>query len=179
MSAILKIWDDYISPASNAGMDIGSSVLQFKDLWIDGVIYADEIQLDTAGKVQFRDVTIYIHSNTDGYLDLVADLGVRITKGIFQHALNIQTGTTYLITSNDEIVLLNHATDDVVVTLPAATGSGKVYYIKNINTGAVTVDGASSDTIDGELDILLANKYDSIIIVDGAANTWYILVDNR
>ena len=131
MGAIIKIWNTYISPASDKLLDLGSSTLRFKNLYLSGLI------------------------------------------------LTIQTGTTYTILTTDDIVLLNHATDDVVVTLPAATGSGKVYYIKNINTGVVTVDGASSDKIDNDTDILLANRYDSIIIADCAANTWYILVDNR
>ena len=131
MGAIIKIWNTYISPASDKLLDLGSSTLRFKNLYLSGLI------------------------------------------------LTIQTGTTYTILTTDDIVLLNHATDDVVVTLPAATGSGKVYYIKNINTGAVTVDGNSTDQIDGADDILLANRYDSIIIADCVANTWYILVDNR
>ena len=50
------------------------------------------------------------------------------------------------LNAQDELVLCNGT---FTVTLPPASGSeGKIYYIKNIGSGTVTIDGNSSETID-------------------------------
>ena len=85
---------------------------------------------------------------------------------------------TYNVVATDYLILCDKATA-MTVNLPATTGSGRELVIKNINTGMVTVDGNLSDTIDGVATILLASQYDSITIVDGATNKWYIITDNR
>lgn len=81
--------------------------------------------------------------------------------------------TTYTVTKNDEVVVCDSATP-FTVTLLAATGSGQTYAIKNINTGAVTIEGASSDTIDGDLNQLVYED-ECIQLVDYAANAWVII----
>ena len=43
MGAIFKIWDEYISPAVDLEMDIGSTLLRFKDLYLGGDAYLDSI----------------------------------------------------------------------------------------------------------------------------------------
>lgn len=83
-----------------------------------------------------------------------------------------QTGT-YAVLAGDEAVICNSATA-FTVTLPAAAGSGRKLYIKNINTGDITVDGDSSDTIDGETTQVLS-QWDSVQIIDYAANAWVIV----
>ncbi len=42
--------------------------------------YVDHILLDAATKLYLRDTDIYINSTDDGYLDLYADTGIRVTK---------------------------------------------------------------------------------------------------
>jgi hypothetical protein len=61
----------------------------------------------------------------------------------------------------------------MTVTLPAATGSGKEYRVKNINSGTVTVEGNSADTIDGELNQSLY-QWEGIILVDYATGKWVV-----
>ncbi len=41
----------------------------------------------------------------------------------------------------------------------------KVYEIKNIGTGDITVDGHVSETIDGSLTYIMTHQYDSMTIV--------------
>jgi hypothetical protein len=89
-----------------------------------------------------------------------------------QRAVTTKT-TTYTITKADEVIVCN-STTPFTVTLPVATGSGQTYAIKNINTGAVTVEGDSSDTIDGSLNQSL-NQWDDIQLTDYAANAWVII----
>jgi hypothetical protein len=60
------------------------------------------------------------------------------------------------------------------VTLPAATGSTKRLTIKNIGAGLITVDGASSETIDGQLTQQLA-QYDCMTIIDYVSGAWAII----
>jgi hypothetical protein len=79
--------------------------------------------------------------------------------------------TTYTVLTTDDVVLCNGT---FTVTLPAATGSGKVHNIKNIGTGLITLEGNLEDVIDGELNQTIY-QWENIQVVDGAANTWYIL----
>ena len=80
---------------------------------------------------------------------------------------------TYTATVNDEIIVCNKGTA-MTINLPAASGSGQRFDIKNIGAGAVTIDGDSSDTIDGETTQAL-NQWDSIAIIDYATNKWIII----
>jgi hypothetical protein len=88
--------------------------------------------------------------------------------------LNIQIKTdTYTLDAADDIVVCNKSSA-MSINLPAASGSGKLFHIKNINTGTVTVDGNSSDTIDDETTQLLG-QWDTLSIVDYASNKWVII----
>jgi hypothetical protein len=79
---------------------------------------------------------------------------------------------TYIVLVSDETVICNKTTA-FTVTLPTAV-VGQKFTIKNINTGTVTVDGASTDTIDGIADQTLG-QWDSITIQCYAANKWGII----
>ena len=85
--------------------------------------------------------------------------------------------TTDTPTVSDEVIICN-STTAFTVNLPAATATGQKYLIKNINTGTVTVDGATTDTIDGELTQSLY-QYDAIQIVDYAAGAWIIVQEKQ
>ncbi len=82
--------------------------------------------------------------------------------------------TTYTATVNDYILIGNHATTAFTITLPAATGSGQVLIISNINAAVVTVDGNASETINGSLTQTL-NQWDSIMICEYGTGVWNIL----
>ncbi len=87
--------------------------------------------------------------------------------------VNIITGATTL-TKFHSTVLCNSASN-FTVTLPTAVGiSGRLYTIKNISTGIVTVDGNGSEKIDNALTVLLSIKFSYINIISDGSN-WYIL----
>jgi hypothetical protein len=71
-------------------------------------------------------------------------------------------------------------TGGVTITLPGAAtvGSGAVVYIKdrdgNAAGSAITVDGAGSETIDGNLTFSLSSNYQSITLLSDGSN-WSIL----
>jgi len=76
------------------------------------------------------------------------------------------------IAVTDETIICNKTTA-FTVTLPAGV-VGQRFNIKNINTGTVTVEGDSSDTIDGELNQSIY-QWESIQLQCHIANTWEIL----
>jgi len=83
--------------------------------------------------------------------------------------------TTYSISSDDYFIECTSGTFNV--TLPTAVGSaGKIYVIKNSDTGVITVDTTSSETIDGVLTKTL-NQYDSVIFESNGTN-WVIVGDS-
>jgi hypothetical protein len=84
----------------------------------------------------------------------------------------VQT-TTYTAVPTVDVVVCN-AAGGFTLSLPPATGSGKLFHIKNINTGAIVIDGDSGDTIDGETTQSM-NQWDSISIIDYLANKWIII----
>jgi hypothetical protein len=88
------------------------------------------------------------------------------------NTVTIQT-TTYTVLSTDNLVVCN-STTAFTVTLPAASGSGKIYHIKNINSGTITLEGNSSDTIDGDLNVPII-QWDDVSVIDYAANKWVIV----
>jgi len=103
---------------------------------------------------------------TNGTFDLT-------TTGTVYFIGAITTATdTYTILVSDQTVICNKATA-FTVTLPTAV-VGQKFTIKNINTGSVTVDGAGSDTIDGQANVVLS-QWDSVQLQCYAANKWGIL----
>lgn len=74
MAELLKIYNDYMCPASDALLDLGTSVYQFKDLYINGKAYIDglgeSILLDSAVSINFRDANTYVKSVNENELSL-------------------------------------------------------------------------------------------------------------
>jgi len=60
------------------------------------------------------------------------------------------------------------------VTLPAATGSGLAYALKNIGSGTITLARAGTDTIDGATSQTLY-ALDKLAVLDAAAGKWDVL----
>ena len=87
--------------------------------------------------------------------------------------VNTITGATTLGVAHS--VVLCNSVAPLTVTLPPAAGiAGRMYTIKNISLGAVTVDGNASETIDGALTSILPLQYAYIKIISDGLN-WYIL----
>ena len=79
--------------------------------------------------------------------------------------------STYGILVSDKVVLATSGS--FTATLPTAAGcTGQVFDIKNSGTGIITIATTSSQTIDGNLTIIL-NPYDDITVVSTGSN-WII-----
>lgn len=87
----------------------------------------------------------------------------------------------YTLTDSDSVVLVDAASNDVIITLPTAVGvSGRQYTLKRVDGSgqAVTIATTSSQTIDtvGTTALLAArNKYATV--VSNGAN-WFIIANN-
>jgi len=85
----------------------------------------------------------------------------------------VATATT--LTADHFLVVVDTSSTNITITLPAsALHKHRVYTIKNIGTGKVTIDANGSETIDGETTIELTLQYSYVTIVcDG--DEWFII----
>ena len=56
MSAIFKIWNTYISPATASGLDLGSDSLPFANLYLSGVGYLGSLEM--SGNIELSDYSV-------------------------------------------------------------------------------------------------------------------------
>lgn len=78
---------------------------------------------------------------------------------------------TYTVTSNDDVIVCNCASGTTIY-LPDATGTGKMYYIKNINSANATVECQGADVIDNGITSISLGQWESLRVVDSAACQW-------
>ena len=151
-----------IKPKTDNTLDIGTSALEFKDLYLDGLAYIDglgETMLVATDKaIQFRDTAISINSSTDGQLDIDADTEIEITSPTVDiNASTVVNISTDLIVGDDltlqsDAVVLNFGADsDVSLTHVADTGL--------LLNGASAIQFRDSalainSSADGQLDII-------------------------
>jgi hypothetical protein len=110
-------------------LDIGTSGVQFKDMYLDGLAYIDgfgeSTLFATTTKVQFRDTGLYINSSVDGQLDIVGDTEVQIAAPTLD--LNATTAATL---------------DTALFTLTATTLDIDAATAVTIDTANITITGA-------------------------------------
>lgn len=92
-------------------------------------------------------------------------------------AASLSTKTSnYTITTNDNIIIADATSNDVTLTLPAASGNAGISYRieRKDSTVAyeVIIDGNSSETIDGVITRTLKGQYEAVDIVCDGSN-WY------
>jgi uncharacterized metal-binding protein len=73
------------------------------------------------------------------------------------------------------VQLVNATSGAVTITLPTAVSNGACFIIKKTDSSAniVTIDGASSETIDGDLTYKLYDQYNYVEIVSNGTN-WVV-----
>lgn len=87
------------------------------------------------------------------------------------------TASSDTLTPEDYAVLCDCTSNAITINLPAVSGNtGLIYIIKKIDSSvnAVTIDGNSSETIDGSTTAVINTQYESVTIMcNGSA--WYIV----
>ena len=89
--------------------------------------------------------------------------------------VSISSATT--LSETHHVVLCNASGGAFTVTLPASSGVlGRIYHIKKTDSSAnaVTVDGNSSETIDGGTTATISTEFESIMIICDGSN-WHII----
>lgn len=88
---------------------------------------------------------------------------------IFSAGVTAKSGA-YTVAATDRGQLLD-CTGTWTLTLPAAAtaGAGFAFALRNSGVGVITIDGAGSETVDGELTIALAAGASAVIVCTGAA----------
>lgn len=133
-----------VLPKTTGTLNIGSDLLEFQDIYIDGTAYIDglgrNILVATDKKVQFRDAAIFINSSVDGQLDIDADTEVEIATT----TLDVNATTTDI-----------SGTLTVGSTLTASSGGSLTGTWSNL--GTVTTVVINGGTITGITDIAVAD----------------------
>lgn len=160
----------------------GAKILCTCAFGVNGNLVFDDSRSIVVGDSS-SDKTLTITNAGSGVANLVVEGGITATTlGGTLSATNVScvvttlTGNTTL-SSSHEVVLCNASSGAFTVTLPAvASSSGRKYYIKKIDSSSynVTIDANSTETIDGELTVVLVARYDCVEIVCDGSN-WYIL----
>ena len=126
--AIIKFWDSYFSPATNQGIDIGSSALEFNDLYVGNMAYINSLDLErlgddldvdgydfhSMGSLYGVDNNIGIDMGTDGEITASADsliyinspeviVSNNLTVGATTDTLTLSVGADSVIASMDTI----------------------------------------------------------------------------
>ena len=82
----------------------------------------------------------------------------------------------YTPSLNDDIILCNCTAGAITINLPTAVGNTKIFNIKKTDssTNAVTVDGNGTQTIDGDLTLIIFGEGDSYTLISDGAN-WKVI----
>lgn len=162
--------DNYVARYTSSGNIEGTNEL---------IYYPDE-GLSIGNGAAGVDYYLFFNGQTnDGYFEWKEDEdyfnfadGLRI--GHSEYYLNSVETSDYAMTpSTTGRVIITNKTTAITVTLPAATGTGRVLTVKNINLGVCTVEGNGTETIDGNLNVTL-NQWDSVTVLDYATGKWIV-----
>ena len=88
----------------------------------------------------------------------------------------VSANQTLTATNGYVTLLVNASSSAVTLTLPTAAVNAAIYTIKKIDssTNSVTIDGDSSETIDGAATIVLKDQYNYVQIVSDGTN-WVVI----
>ena len=174
-----------IKPKTDNTLDIGTSSLQFKDIYIHGSAYidglAEDILVATDKKIQFRDTGLFINSSTDGQLDVDADTELEITAP----TVDINASTAVLISNDlkldsDAAVLGFGADNDTTLTHTDGTGltlnstnkltfGDAASFVQQSSNGVLRIDGEATIDLNAATAVTVSNdlKLDSDAAVLG------------
>lgn len=154
--------NEYIDSLADGYLDLcATTAIRFRNATADTDVLLEFFGTSATGQVYWMEDEDYFR-----FVDCLKTEGGRKVN------VSIPT-TTYSVLATDEAVVCN-STTAFTVSLPAASGSGRKLYVKNINTGTVTVAGNGSDTIDGVTTQALG-RWDAVVLIDYAANAWIIV----
>lgn len=109
-------------------------------------------------------------------------LMARVAEGAYVAVSLMDREIPYrVVTATDDIeiydsVVLVDSASPVTVTLPDGLNlDGKVFHVKRVGAGDVTIDTTGSDTIDGAASVAIANQYESYMLVCQAGDSLFAI----
>jgi hypothetical protein len=128
--------------------------------WVTG-IYTGTTTGAVEGQFYIQDKYLYIYKDsTFRRINISRDSTTTITD-------------TYTQLGTDNTIICNKATDFTLTLLPSANFTDFTLTIKNINTGVVTIDANTAETIDGQL-VQYLYQWDCIKLYTNGTN-WFII----
>lgn len=118
----------------------------------------------------------FIYNSTDGELQVYNGSWGSIGGSSIRTVASKTFADTPYSASVGEDVIVDASGGDVTVNLPAASGnSGQTILVKKTDSSVntVTIDGNGTETIDGNLTLVISNQYDSYELVSDGSG-WYV-----
>ena len=179
--------DGQLDIAGDAEVSITSPIVDIDastGIALDGANLNSAWTVNAANKIQFRDTGLYIHSSTDGQLDIVADTEIQIAATTIDINGNVEISGTAAITGiatfTDDIIIGDGKTIGSASDVDAMTiaSNGQVTFTQTLIgtaldiSGDIDVDGTLIGTaldISGDIDVDGTTNLD-VVDVDGAVN---------
>lgn len=159
--------------------DLGTSSIGWKSIYFGSNDSAARTTRIIAGAVSASwTFTLPTAVGAIGKMLTTTDASGATTWRFADKVLASQTSSPVTATGDETVIPVDATSGAITVNLPAAAtiGSGKRYIIKKIDssTNAVTIDGNSTELIDGAQNTTLNTQYESLeIICDGTG--WHII----
>ena len=140
--------DTNIIPDADDTYDLGSSGLQWKDLYVDGVAYLDEIDADSAEIGNINIAGNQIDANGD--LTLMSQVGDVILNAAGGDILLQDSGTQYgaLTNNSDNLIIKSGSTTNLTMSGANLTTAGTVTTGGNITVGGTKINRTGALTLD-------------------------------
>jgi len=170
-------------PSADDTADLGKTGNQWKDIYIDGKAYIDElgedmiVDQDGSSKILFRNTDIYIHSGADDELDIVSDGEIHLTAPILNIDASTRVDIAGPLTLSTDGATINFgadpATPDIVLTHVADTGlklssvaAGNLLHLQSTEAGAavgpvIVIERDSASPADNDFGGMILFKADS------------------
>jgi len=170
----VEIIDGVLQPTTTNDVDLGTTSLEFKNLYLAGTI---DLGTNTITDGTMAGNWAFGGGNFSGVGTIGS--GAITSTGII---LGLRAVTTkyvsYTATTSDDIILCDATGTEFTITLPSASAeTGRVFLIKKIdstdNVVSIHAD-ASGEMIDGLWSQDLTSQYDSVPVVSDGSN-WHIL----
>lgn len=132
---------------------------------------------------QFSSIRIYANTNIflgTGSTSVVQVSSTRayLLKGLNLATTSVKTGD-YTIATGDCIVRVGTCGSAPTITLPATPAVGDIYIIKDTvgeaATRNITIDGNSTDTIDGSATFVMNANYQSVTLYANSTTSWSVI----
>lgn len=89
----------------------------------------------------------------------------------------VTTSSDLSVATSSELIRFSGTVTPRTFTLPAASGSGKKYFVKHVGKSGIvlTISASPGHFIDGVVSITLSNKYQSVTLADSSSGNWDVL----